>query len=255
MLRSLKQILGYQLMAKDKNLGKVMDFYFDDQFRTVRYLVADTGTWLPGRRVLIAPASVGEPVWVEQLVPLDLTSQEIENSPGIQEDLPISMRKEAELARYYGWPQYWEPFVGLGHGAQPHIPVPPDLSADETEQAESASEHLRSVSEILSYSIQARDDGLGEVNDLIAETDNWQIRMIVIKTGSWLSGRELLLPEEHVESIDWVEHLVRLSLSAEELMNSPEFDPTEPINSELEVRVYDYYGRPVPKQPKPDVAP
>ena len=62
MLRSTEDILGFRLEATDGHIGTVEDFYFDDQVWSIRYLVADTGRWLPGRRVLISPASSGNRV-------------------------------------------------------------------------------------------------------------------------------------------------------------------------------------------------
>jgi hypothetical protein len=47
MLRSVKQLYGDKLGATDGEIGRVKDFYFDDQNWAVRYLVADTGSWLP----------------------------------------------------------------------------------------------------------------------------------------------------------------------------------------------------------------
>jgi uncharacterized protein YrrD len=46
MLQSRKQLYGHQLGASDGDLGQVKDFYFDDQSWAVRYVIADTGTWL-----------------------------------------------------------------------------------------------------------------------------------------------------------------------------------------------------------------
>jgi hypothetical protein len=60
MLRSIKQLYGDKLGASDGEIGHVKDFYFDDQSWTVRYLVADTGSWLPGRQVLISPHAFPE---------------------------------------------------------------------------------------------------------------------------------------------------------------------------------------------------
>ena len=60
MLRSIKQLYGDKLGASDGEIGQVKDFYFDDQSWTVRYLVADTGSWLPGRQVLISPHAFPE---------------------------------------------------------------------------------------------------------------------------------------------------------------------------------------------------
>ena len=59
MLRSIKQLCGSKLAASDGEIGQVKDFYFDDQNWVVRYVVADTGSWLPGRKVLISPHAFG----------------------------------------------------------------------------------------------------------------------------------------------------------------------------------------------------
>jgi hypothetical protein len=59
MLQSIKQLYGNKLGASDGDIGHVKDFYFDDQNWAVRYLVADTGSWLPGRQVLLSPHAFG----------------------------------------------------------------------------------------------------------------------------------------------------------------------------------------------------
>src|SRR4029450_4722150 len=61
MLRSIRQFYGDKLRASDGEIGLVKDFYFDDQNWTIRYLVADTGSWLPGRQGLLSPHSLGRP--------------------------------------------------------------------------------------------------------------------------------------------------------------------------------------------------
>ena len=55
MLRSIKQLYGDKLGASDGEIGHIKDFYFDEQNWAIRYLVADTGSWLPGRQVLLSP--------------------------------------------------------------------------------------------------------------------------------------------------------------------------------------------------------
>jgi hypothetical protein len=60
MLRSIKQLCGDKLGASDGDIGHVQDFFFDDRNWTVRYVIADTGSWLPGRQVLISPHAFGD---------------------------------------------------------------------------------------------------------------------------------------------------------------------------------------------------
>jgi hypothetical protein len=57
-LRKTKDFSGARLHARDGEIGHLKDFFFDDQSWTIRYLVADTGNWLPNRKVLLSPFAV-----------------------------------------------------------------------------------------------------------------------------------------------------------------------------------------------------
>jgi PRC-barrel domain len=62
MLKNASAINGYAIAASDGRLGTVDDFLFDDASWMVRWLVVDTGNWLPGRKVLLPPWSWGIPI-------------------------------------------------------------------------------------------------------------------------------------------------------------------------------------------------
>lgn len=104
----MKQLYGNKLGATDGEIGHVKDFYFDDQNWAVRYLVADTGSWLTGRQVLISPHSLGLLDHQVKLLHVKLTRSQIENSPSIETHKPVSRQYEEEYYRYYDWPFYWQ---------------------------------------------------------------------------------------------------------------------------------------------------
>src|ERR1700757_1213519 len=108
MLRSIKQIYGSRLGASDGEIGHVKDFYFEDQTWTIRYLVADTGVWLPGRQVLISPHSLGRFDQTKKILQVNLTRKQIEDSPPIETHKRVLRQYEEEFYRYYGWPRYWQ---------------------------------------------------------------------------------------------------------------------------------------------------
>ena len=114
MLRSVQSLYGYTIRAKDGDVGKVHEFYFDDQAWVIRYLVADTGNWLVGRRVLISPVALGQPDWAAHTLPVELTKKQVEGSPHISMDQPVSRQMEEELYTYCGWAPYWRGAIPLG---------------------------------------------------------------------------------------------------------------------------------------------
>ena len=81
MLRSMSELTGCVLVATDGEIGRCRDFLFDDEAWVLRYMVADTGRWIPHRAVLISPESLGEPVWVDHRFPVRLSKADIEDGP------------------------------------------------------------------------------------------------------------------------------------------------------------------------------
>src|SRR6266508_5022629 len=97
------ELKGVTIQATDGDIGSVQDLYFDDHSWTVRYLVVDTGTWLPGRQVLISPFAFRAISGASRLQ-TTLTKDQIENSPSIDTDRPVNRQREIEDSRYYGYP-------------------------------------------------------------------------------------------------------------------------------------------------------
>lgn len=246
MLISTNAMLIYKLAAVDGPIGKVKDFLFDEAHWAVRWMVASTGNWLPGRKVLISPISLGEPDWNSRLFPVRMTKGEIESAPGLEADEPVSREYERKYFNQFSWPYYWG---GVGIWAGGITPgslfVRQESARQDTLPPEAGTDVLRSVDEVTGYHIQATDDDVGHVEDFIVDDVSWKLRYIVVDTRNWLPGRKVLVAPDWIESVRWADGMVSVSLSRAEIRESPQFDPTVPINREYETRLYDYYGRPV----------
>ena len=90
MLDKVTTLKGYKLHSLDGEIGNVKEFYFDDHHWTIRYLVADTGSWLTGRQVLISPYVLAAVNKEGQYISVDLTKKQIEESPSLASDKPVS---------------------------------------------------------------------------------------------------------------------------------------------------------------------
>jgi len=155
MLRSIKQLYGDKLGTSDGEIGHIKDFYFDDQNWAIRYLVVDTGSWLPGRLVLISPHAFGNFHQDGDCLLVNLTRQQIENSPAIETHKPVSRQYEEEYFRYYGWPSYW---TGGGMGLMDGLSTVPPAHLIPVEHANEGGNlldrddpHLRSTRDMGGY--------------------------------------------------------------------------------------------------------
>ena len=245
MLRSLKALQGYTVVAKDGDIGKVYDFYFHDDTWVIRYLVADTGHWLPGRKVLLTTSALGRPNWAGFTFPVTLTREQVQKSPEIDTDKPVSRQQEAELHNHFGWPVYWmDPGDEAWPAPPPMTPVSPATKPSEPLSEQHADPHLRSVREVTAYHIQASDGEMGHVEDFIVEDTLWIIRYMVVQAGKWFPAKKVLIAPEWLQKIRHSERKVDVSVTRESILNCPEFNPRAAVNREYEARLYDYYGQP-----------
>ena len=226
MLRIVKELYGAKLGASDGEIGHVKDFYFDDQNWAVRYVVADTGSWLAGRKVLISPHAFGSLHQAGKLLLVNLTRKQIEASPSIESHKPVSRQYEEEYYRYYGWPYYWQ---GNGLWGMSGFPIlelpPPPLPANPATasrpQPESADAHLRSAQAVAGYHLEAKDGIVGHVCDFMMDAQSWAIRKLVIKTGHRFSGKEVQIPTSLVAQISYEKSTVSVKLTSEAVQQSP----------------------------------
>lgn len=226
MLRNIKAFYGDKLGAVDGDIGHVKDIYFDDQNWAVRYVVVDTGSWLPGRQVLISPHAFAGFRENGKILTVQLTRQQIEDSPSIESHKPVSRQYEEEYYRYYGWPCYW---LGSGLWGMSGFPIVQSPECARTDDAldgpaphtERADAHLRSAQGLYGYHIKYGDETVGQLGDFLMDDKSWAIRELVVKTGHWLSGRETPIPASAVERISYEESTVFVNKTLEALEKNP----------------------------------
>jgi uncharacterized protein YrrD len=242
MLRRIKDLKGFFIGARDGDIGEANDFIFDDKNWTVRYLVADTNRWLPGRKVLISPIVVDQADWVGKRLPVLLTQEQVKNSPDISMNEELSAQDEVKYYNYYGLPYYW-----AGDDIWGQAMLPQDLIAEGIDRKialtnEVNRSHLRSMKDVTGYSIQATDGEIGHVEDFIVDDESWTIRYIIIDTRNWLPGKKVLVAPPWIASVDWKNSNVYVNLSRQTIKSGPDFSPDK-LDREYETQLYHHYGQ------------
>lgn len=243
-LKSIKEMQGYDLGAQDGKIGRCSDFLFDDRNWAVRYIVGDTRKWLPGRKVLISPISIGTAEEAAQTLYVGLTKDQIKDSPPLETEAPVSREYEIIFNRYHDWGNYWEgPFTWGRHLYPRLLQRTEDLQFEAIDVADD--NHLRSTDEVLSYSIKATDESIGHVEDFIVDEETWIIRYLVVDTSNWLpASRKVIISTEWLESLKWDESAAHVSVSREQIEKSPEYDPNIALDRDYETKLYGFYGLP-----------
>jgi uncharacterized protein YrrD len=239
MLRSITDLEHYAIHATDGTIGHVQDFYFDDQTWVVRFLVVETGTSLAHRKVLISPVAIGCPNWAEKSLPVAITKEQVENSPEIDTEKPVSRQHEIQQLEYYGLPYYWGGAGIWGDGTYPNTLHPNYhgmVSAPEALRAESErtvararpvqhnndDPHLRDCKVVMNYHVLATDGDIGHVDGMLVDEKTWAIRYLVVNTSNWWQGHQVLVATESIEDISLQNATVSINLTRQAVKDAPE---------------------------------
>lgn len=101
---------------------------------------------------------------------------------------------------------------------------------------------LRTVDSLNGYSIQATDGDLGSIKEVYFDDERWGIRYLMVETGTWLSSRRVLISPYSVTKVDDFGRAIEVSLTLEQVKNSPNIDTHQPISRQLEGDYSRYYG-------------
>jgi uncharacterized protein YrrD len=241
MLSKAKTLTGFKLNSLDGEIGKVKDFYFDDRHWTIRYLVAETGTWLADRQLLISPYALAAVNKEEKNIAIDLTKKQIEDSPSLDNDKPVSRQFEESYYEYYNWPRYWGGSYRWGY--YPYIECNHEKWNDFTRGEKKWDHHLRSSHEVIGYHIQAEDGELGHVQDFIIDDETWAIRYLIVDTHNWWSGKKVLVSPQWIERVSWGQTKVFVNLSRETIKQSPEYTGESLLTRGYEIGLHGHYNR------------
>jgi hypothetical protein len=209
--------------------------------------------------VLISPIALLHPTWEDQTLPVAITQAQVKNSPSIDTDQPVSRQNEQQVLGYYGYPGYWGGAGLWGEGLYPEALAPayagPRLDRAERDrqqlawfQAERAlhrhdDPHLRSGNVVAGYGLHANDGNIGHVEDFLVDDETWAIRYLVVNTGHWWSGHQVLVAPAWITGVHWSDKSVSVDLTRESIKQSPLYDPSAEMTREWESRLYLHHGR------------
>jgi len=206
MLWNTRDLRGYSIRAIDGDIGKIYEFYFDDETWNVNYAVVYIGSWVSGRNILLSHDFLGQPDSYSQIVPVNLTKEQVENAPDVDTEKPVYCQRQGKLPN--DWPAYWGGGRLLIAGAFDGYSYKKAKREKPSVEGQEADPHLRSTREIIGYRIHASDGKLGHLSNFIVDDKTWAVCSIVINTRNWLPGRKAILPTQWVEEISWSKYRI-----------------------------------------------
>jgi uncharacterized protein YrrD len=103
---------------------------------------------------------------------------------------------------------------------------------------------LHSAHSLVGAKIHALDGDMGHIEDLYFDDTDWMIRYIIVRTGSWFSGKDILLSPASVSQVKWDEDAVYMDLTQKQIKDSPDLTSALPVTREQELELARYYQWP-----------
>lgn len=186
-------------------------------------------------------------------IAVNLTQEQVRNSPPLDSDKPVARQHEEELHRHYDWNPYWivpgaagwgavAPATMLGAQTGVAATQPPEIENDRR-QEQHGDPHLRSSAELVNrYAFQAQDGEIGRVYDFVLDDQRWLVRYLVVRTGIWF-GKDVLLAPDWIERISFERSEIFVNLPRSAIKGAPDYDSGSAITRSYEQRLHDHYGR------------
>jgi uncharacterized protein YrrD len=102
----------------------------------------------------------------------------------------------------------------------------------------------RSINSLVGYTIKGTDGEIGKVEEFYFDDRTSTIRYMVVKTGGWFSGKEVLISPEAFQNLEWESKIFSVNLTQEKIKNSPDIDTDKPVSRQHEELMRGYYAWP-----------
>lgn len=249
------------IKARDQGSGAITDLYFDDASWFIRYVVINAGSWLSRRQVLISPEALGGIDAEARVFQTTLTEQQIKDSPPSDSEKTVSRHQEQLLSEYYGWSPYWlTPLTAYPFsGTYTYPPFPAGDSRtrelltdslpsgigketrDRVDALRSEEIHLRSFNEVKGYGIRARDGEIGEVDDLLIDSADWQVTHFIVDSRKWWPGGQVVIDKGMIENIVWSDRRIEVAMTLDQVRRAPAYNRETSLSETFQTEVSNYY--------------
>lgn len=211
---AIEELYGSKLSAMDGEIGKVGDFRFDDRLWCIRYVVAETGSGLSGRRLLLSPHSFRRLGQNGNTLYTEMQKNKIENSPPIDSPQSVSLRDEIEHHRYFRETTHRSDNTPANlRGDAPTI-APEACEGDHLHRTD---RHLQSTRALTGGHVHTINGVIGSVCGFVVDDQCWAIRQLIVETGQWYSGRHVLIATDAIRRFHAEDSSVVVSLTKEDI--------------------------------------
>lgn len=96
---------------------------------------------------------------------------------------------------------------------------------------------LHKAHTLIGTKIHATDGEMGHIEDFYFDDAKWMVRYMIVRTGSWFSGKRVMLAPSTIRDVIWEKHSIFVNLSQEQITKSPDLNMEMPVTREQEIEL------------------
>lgn len=100
---------------------------------------------------------------------------------------------------------------------------------------------FRRMRDFTTLVLEGMDGQVGRVQDLYFDDHTWAVRYLIVRTGGWLMGRDVLMAPIAVGGIDDTNSLMRINLRREQIEQAPSIEKAKPLSRLYEEAYYKHF--------------
>jgi hypothetical protein len=103
---------------------------------------------------------------------------------------------------------------------------------------------IHSVNALEGCRVVGGDEEVGTLRDVYFDDEHWTIRYLIVRTGNWLSGRDVLVSPVFAREVNGPDGALHVDLTREQIERAPEIDTAKPVSRQMEASHGAYYNYP-----------
>ncbi len=92
---------------------------------------------------------------------------------------------------------------------------------------------LENLEKLREYRFYAIDGKIGEIHNFYFDDQTWDVRYLILNTGSWFNEHRILIPVSAISNIDWRNKSLSVIFTKAQIKNGPGIDFEKPVSRQI----------------------
>jgi len=214
-------LIGYGVRTTDEGEAGLRDLVIDAALWTVPYVLVDAEAWAPGHDVLVALRSLAAVDEAARAMDVELTLEEVRDSPTLATDAPVARDYEENWYRHEGWEEQWSVEASTVDASEPVEPASPPVEEPLPGEVNAQGPGLVRFEELRLWQGETSDGEAVKPVDLLVDDSDWSVAYVEVELDAGEATESCLVERTLIGVLDRETERLYLDAAASALRDAP----------------------------------